>query len=269
MKALFDPPSAQTEADTMPLKSEEMKAKIKAALERRVQEGTIQAVEPAKPADPAKPAEAPKPEAMQVVPPLSSVASNSTPVPAAPKSPREAAVPPTDVSSFQLPEPLASIPTMPKISYVPDAKEAQIQRANPLRDHLGSLDPITLLEKHVEAGADLEKLRVEVAKADKTAISANIESFSGVDTLRDLRSLAVPTVAVYGMSDTLLPSPDQEMIQMLKEGRTTFNLIGMEDTRHFPMLENVAQFTRLLMDFLEVPDVMQLEIKKTWERRVR
>jgi hypothetical protein len=35
------------------------------------------------------------------------------------------------------------------------------------------------------------------------------------------------------------------------------------------MLENIAGFTRLVLDFLEVPDVTKLAIKETWERRVR
>jgi hypothetical protein len=55
----------------------------------------------------------------------------------------------------------------------------------------------------------------------------------------------------------------------LKEGRTSFHTIPMEDIRHFPMLEAIAPFTRLIMDFLEVPDITKLAIKKTWERRVR
>jgi hypothetical protein len=35
------------------------------------------------------------------------------------------------------------------------------------------------------------------------------------------------------------------------------------------MFENVAGFNRLLVDFLEIPNVKELKIKEQWERRVR
>ena len=131
------------------------------------------------------------------------------------------------------------------------------------------LDPIALLEKHVDAGTDLERLKIEVSKADKMALARSVTSFAGIDTLRDLARLTVPALAVYGMNDTFLPPPDSEMIARLKEGRDAFHLLGIEGGRHFPMLENIDTFTRLLQDFLDMPNVMDVEIKKKWERRVR
>jgi pimeloyl-ACP methyl ester carboxylesterase len=223
-----------TEMETIPLRTEEMKARIRAALERRVQEK--QAEEDA----------------------VGGLI---------PKSPHAAAVPPTDKpeTAPPLPPPLPEIPTMPKATIT----EMEVQRANPLKQHLDVLDPIALLERHVDPGSDMEKLRAEVSKADRVAIALSVESFSDVDTLRDLRMLNMPLVAVYGTDDTFMPPPDAEMIAGLKEGRTTFHTIAMEDTRHFPMLEAIAPFTRLIMDFLETPDITKLAIKKTWERRVR
>jgi pimeloyl-ACP methyl ester carboxylesterase len=195
-------------------------------------------------------------------------------------SPRDAATLPTDRPATEvptapsrpappLPEPLPEIPTMPKEDLVPGTKEMQVQQANPLKDHLQVLDRMALLEKHIEAGTDREKLKAEISKADPMVLSLNIESFAEVDTLRDLKALTMPALSVHGANDTFLPPPDAEMIAGLKEGRSSFHIIGMESTRHFPMLENIAGFTRLLLDFLEAPDVTKLEIKKTWERRVR
>lgn len=214
-----------TEMETIPLRSEEMKARIRAALEKRVQEQ--QALEDGLVAKPQAPAE-------------------QKPAPT-------------------LPPPLPEVPTMPKAT----TAEIEIQRANPLKQHLEVLDPIALLEKHVDPGSDMEKLRGEVSKADRVAVALSVESFSDVDTLRDLRSLSMPLLAVYGERDTFLPPPDAEMLAGLKEGRNTFHNIAMEDIRHFPMLEAIAPFTRLIMDFLETPDITKLAIKKTWERRVR
>jgi pimeloyl-ACP methyl ester carboxylesterase len=199
------------------------------------------------------------------------------------KSPRDAATPPTDQPAKEigpgapgagsptpaLPEQLSVLPAMPKLDYVAEPLSGTAQRSNPLKDHLGTLDRIELLKRHVEAGPDQEKLRAEVEKADTVALAMSVESFADVDTLRDLRTLSAAAVAVYGVSDTFIPVPDARMLTSLTEGRSTFHVIKMESTRHFPMLEDIAGFSRLLVDFLEIPDVTKLTIKQTWERRVR
>jgi len=38
---------------------------------------------------------------------------------------------------------------------------------------------------------------------------------------------------------------------------------------HYPMLEEASQFTRLLKEFLEAPDISSLELKEEWRRRNR
>ncbi|NDJ77811.1 MAG: alpha/beta fold hydrolase [Chloroflexi bacterium] len=233
------PPDVQTESETMPVKSEEMRKRIEAALAARAKEAG-----------------------------------------SAPKSPREAATPPTDQPATEeaatgktaqphvpaLPEALSDVPVMPKMEFQP---EVQVQQANPLKEHLGTLDPLALLEKHVEAGPDLDKLKTEVTKADRRVIALSVESYAGVDTLRELYALPMPTLAVHGANDSFLPPPDAEMSTQLKGARPNFNLIVFPNNRHFPMLESIAPFTRLVLDFLEAPDVSKITIKETWERRVR
>jgi pimeloyl-ACP methyl ester carboxylesterase len=236
-KPPLDKPSPQfSESETMPFRSDEMKLRIQSALNDKDQSGPL---------------------------------AKRTP-----KSPREAATPPTDQPATeesvkpqqtpQLPESLSEVPQMPQMS-----SAAEVQRANPLKEHLGAFDPVGLLQKHVEAGGDLEKLKVEVGKADKKVIEVSVESFAGVDILRDLQALSMPALVVHGANDSFLPPPDSEMIASLKQGRKTFNLITLADTRHFPMLESSAPFNRLLLDFLEAPDVTKIAIKEIWERRVR
>jgi len=149
------------------------------------------------------------------------------------------------------------------------ATEPPAARPNPLRDRLDTLDPAALLNRHVEAGANLNKLLVEVRKADPAAVAQTVESLAGVDTLRELQQLTMPVLAVYGGGDTLLPEPDDAMLRALRDGGRPFHAIGMPGLRHFPMLDDIATFTRLLMDFLEAADVTQISIKTRWERRVR
>jgi pimeloyl-ACP methyl ester carboxylesterase len=236
------PDAIYSEAETMPWRSEEMKERIRAALERQA-------------------AQQPGAEAAK---------------PAAPKSPRDAATPPTDqpvkdiVSAppppAALPEQLTEVPTMPKAPYV---ASGDVQRPNPLKAHLEVLDRMELLKRHVEPGADLEKLKVEVDKADSVALAVSVESFSEVDTLREMQVLNMPMVMVYGAKDSLIPPPDAQMLSGLSEGRTTFRAIALDDVKHFPMLEEKADFTRLMLAFLETADVHQIDLKEIWVRRVR
>jgi pimeloyl-ACP methyl ester carboxylesterase len=229
------------EAETMPWRTDEMKARIQATMERRARE-------------------------------LGEARQSSAMLP---KPPRDAATPPTDKPVREVgapsaaPLPASMVPVPPSPDSAPDSSAGQVQRANPLKQHLETLDRAELLKRHVDAGPDQEKLRVEVEKADTVALAMSVDSFADVDTLRDLRALAMPTVMVYGLDDTFLPQPDVKMFASLSEGQHPFHTIPMESIRHFPMLENIAGFTRLVLDFLEVPDVTKLAIKETWERRVR
>ncbi|WP_119068833.1 alpha/beta fold hydrolase [Aggregatilinea lenta] len=243
---LVSPPAAETlvksplratpqpppNAETITTRTDEMKARLQAAVEAQK---TAESEPSTKAA--AKPPTPPPPMPTQV-------SRGTPPVPVPPVAPPRAA---------------PSMPVTPPDSSLP----------NPLRDYLDVLEPLALLEKHVDAGPDLDKLKVEVGKADKMALARSVTSFAGVDTLRDLARLTVPALAVYGMNDTFLPPPDSEMIARLKEGRDNFHLLGIEGGQHFPMLENIETFTRLLQDFLDLPNVMDVEIKKKWERRVR
>jgi len=142
-------------------------------------------------------------------------------------------------------------------------------RPNPLKAHLATHDRLELLKQHIEAGPDQDKLRVEVEKADPLAFTASLDAFAVVDTLRDLRALTMPAVLVYGDKDSLFPAPAERMLAALTDGRGTFGVMSLAGTRHFPMLEDGAAFSRLLMAFLEAPDVTKIAQKDLWVRRVR
>ncbi len=236
----------RTEAETVPWRTDEIKARIRATLDRHsAHPSNVDAAQaPKSPRDAAKPpTDQPVKEIVSAAPP---------PVPASPA--------PT------LPEKLDSVPTMPKVPYT---ASGEVQRANPLKQHLEVLDRMELLKRHVEPGPDLEKLKVEVDKADSVALAMSVESFSEVDTLREMQALTMPTVMVYGVKDTFSPPPDVSMLSGLNEGRTTFRAMALDDVRHFPMLEEKADFTRLLLAFLETSDVQQIDLKEVWVRRVR
>ena len=48
--------------------------------------------------------------------------------------------------------------------------------------------------------------------------------------------------------------------------------IGLEESRHFPMLDEAAKFNRLLADFLSLKSgesLTNFELNEEWRRRVR
>jgi len=48
--------------------------------------------------------------------------------------------------------------------------------------------------------------------------------------------------------------------------------ISLDESRHFPMLDEAAKFNRLLSDFLSLKsgeDLTNLGLKEEWKRRVR
>jgi len=142
-------------------------------------------------------------------------------------------------------------------------------RPNPLKAHLATHERLELLKQHVETGPDQDKLRIEIEKTDPLAFSASLDVFDLVDTLRDLRALTSPAVLVYGDKDSLLPAPAKKTLATLTDGRRAFGIMSLAGTRHFPMLEDSAAFSRLLMAFLEAPDVTKIALKDQWVRRVR
>ena len=167
---------------------------------------------------------------------------------------------------------LAAAPAKPTLNGAAQSAAdapAPASRPNPLKEHLVTHDRLELLKQHVEAGSDQDKLRVEVEKADPLAFTASLDAFALVDTLRDLRALTMPAVLVYGDRDSLFPVPAETTLAALTDGRGTFGVMSLAGTRHFPMLEDGAAFSRLLMAFLEAPDVTKIAQKDLWVRRVR
>ena len=117
------------------------------------------------------------------------------------------------------------------------------------------------------AEPEYEKLKVDVAKTDDRAIASSVMVFDAGDILDTLRRLPMPIVVVHGKNDEVIEAPDDRVWHYLTADKEDSMLpVPLEGVRHFPMLEH-ERFIRLLMDFLEVPDVSKLEIKERWKRR--
>ncbi len=109
----------------------------------------------------------------------------------------------------------------------------------------------------------------DAAKTDPRAVAASMSSFQADGLFNQFRTANVPCLLVYGQNDPSIrvPSPDSTLPLGLN-----VHQVNLEDSGHFPMLDEAGRFNRLLMDFLAVDSGLsprELQLKDEWRRRVR
>ena len=124
-----------------------------------------------------------------------------------------------------------------------------------------------MLSKLVARRARFPEVEVEAGKTDASAILTSLRSVDPQALRQDLESLDVPTLLVYGASDTLVRAPSRELVTRREDQCRLFLL---DQVQHFPMLERSNVFNRLLIDFLQSDSSLSgLCLKQEWQRRVR
>jgi len=91
---------------------------------------------------------------------------------------------------------------------------------------------------------------------------------AGYDLHGRLRDVRVPTLIVYGSDEPGLAFGGSALREALPDSR----LVTIDDSGHFPMLEEPSKFHRLMNDFLDLESgqsPQQLQLKDEWKRRVR
>jgi pimeloyl-ACP methyl ester carboxylesterase len=116
-----------------------------------------------------------------------------------------------------------------------------------------------------------KEVQQESDKMAENVLSLSIQSVAEVDTQTLIQQVSHFTLAVYGEKDNVV---DPMPVRTLNSQRANLRLIGLTDSKHFPMLEETNKFNRLLKDFLEVGDndlsaLSNLELKEEWKRRTR
>lgn len=107
----------------------------------------------------------------------------------------------------------------------------------------------------------------DASKADPQAISASMEGLRADGFFTGYRALNIPTLLVYGERDQAITIPSEET-----SNSTMTQQITLEESGHFPMLDETVKFNRLLTDFLALESgasPSELELKEEWKRRVR
>jgi pimeloyl-ACP methyl ester carboxylesterase len=159
-----------------------------------------------------------------------------------------------------------SVPEPPRTM----ADEPKLPKHNPLQSSIAGTPLDAMLAKcFKKSETAYDKLAADLNKTDTAAVKGSVSTYDSGRMLDTLRMLPMPRVLVQGLDDALLPAPSENVWNYLtNEKEETLLPILLPGVRHFPMLE-YERFTRLVNDFLEVPDISKLEIKERWKRRTR
>jgi pimeloyl-ACP methyl ester carboxylesterase len=138
-----------------------------------------------------------------------------------------------------------------------------------INTRLGSSSAGGLLEWLLGKHPELEPISREAAKADTQAMESTLRAVIEQDVRAELAGLDRPYLLVHGERDPLITPPDDAALAGLNG---LVHSLGLEESRHFPMLDEAAKFNRLLADFLSLKSgesLTNLELKEEWRRRVR
>jgi pimeloyl-ACP methyl ester carboxylesterase len=125
-----------------------------------------------------------------------------------------------------------------------------------LADWLLGKDPIT------------EPARTDATKTDPQAITLSFTSLEKLDVMLLLDAISTPCLIVHGLRDPALQTLDYERVMSMAEN---IHQIVLEESGHFPMLDESTRFNRMMSDFLTLDSgesPRQLQMKEEWKRRV-
>jgi pimeloyl-ACP methyl ester carboxylesterase len=109
----------------------------------------------------------------------------------------------------------------------------------------------------------------DASKADQRAVTASMTSFQSDSMFSQFHGSNMPCLLVFGRNDVAMRVPDEEAAESYG---LHMHQITLEDSGHFPMLDDTDTFNRLLTDFLALESGLsprELQLKEEWKRRVR
>jgi pimeloyl-ACP methyl ester carboxylesterase len=107
----------------------------------------------------------------------------------------------------------------------------------------------------------------DASKADGKAITDSMIGLQANNIFSNFRTLNIPCLLVYGDKDPAITTPNGEYSLS-----TMTHQMELENSGHFPMIDETSRFNRLLTDFLALDSGLsprELQMKEEWRRRVR
>lgn len=130
--------------------------------------------------------------------------------------------------------------------------------------------PVELAEWLFSRTPEGEAARAEAPKTDQKAIQFSLASLQRQDVGSHAASLTTPCLLVYGQNDPLVM--EDSAAATLPDWPEHIHQVVFDQSGHFPMLDEMNKFNRLLVDFLALGSGVsprQLQLKEEWRRRVR
>ncbi len=112
-----------------------------------------------------------------------------------------------------------------------------------------------------------EPARADATKTDLMALSMSFNS-PNFNLANQVGSINRPCLLVYGPNDPAITQPPFDP----QTAPHNIHLVTLEQSAHFPMLDDGARFNRLMTDFLALESGVsprELQFKEEWRRRVR
>jgi len=158
---------------------------------------------------------------------------------------------------------------------VPAGTRAVQSPMSAMSDLIGEATLSSLLERALpKRDQAFAPLQAEVDKTDKAAVEESMRSFAVLNYAINLCQLPMPVLLMHGRDDGLLPPPSDEVLGRVTAAKATGSFIPIvaPQFRHFPMIDNVNKFSRLLVDFLDADltnSQVNFQLKETWSRQLR
>ncbi len=138
-----------------------------------------------------------------------------------------------------------------------------------LNERLKTASSAELVEWLTDRNPESLAALADAPKSDPLALPTSMSSFQSDGVFSRVRGGELPCLLVYGENDPSLRLPTPESVTVLGPN---VHQITLENSGHFPMLDEASRFNRLMTDFLALPagqSPRQLQLKEEWKRRVR
>ena len=129
--------------------------------------------------------------------------------------------------------------------------------------------PADLADWLLEKGPLTEPARTDAPKADPLAITTSFTSLNGTNIMPIMDTMATPCLIVHGQNDPAIRTLEYERFISMPE--LVYQVV-LENSGHFPMLDDSPRFNRLMTDFMALDSgesPRELLLKEEWKRRVR
>lgn len=138
-----------------------------------------------------------------------------------------------------------------------------------IHQRMASSLPEDLVQWLLTGPANTDGVRREAVKMDVNALRSALREITGDMLLENLQNPSMPRLFVYGEADPAITLPPESLLENLSF--QTHHII-LEETGHFPMIDDSAKFSRLVKDFLALEpqeSPRNLQLKDEWKRRFR